>query len=82
MGGFSHEMAALAYAIGASDGTARFHGARRHFGMRVHGGHEIAFHIRIWAMAVGDMITIAAVEHFERCLAIRALFDLDQGDLS
>ncbi len=43
---------------------------------------EIAFRIRIWAVAVAIGGTISALEHFEHSLASRALWDLARGSLA
>lgn len=42
---------------------------------------EIAFRIRIWAVAVAIGGTITAFEHFERSLATRAVVDLARDGL-
>lgn len=43
---------------------------------------QIAFRIRIWAVAVSIGGTISALESFEKSLATRALLDLARGALT
>lgn len=43
---------------------------------------EIAFRIRIWAVAVAIGGTITALENFEKSLSTRAMLDLVRGGLT